>query len=74
MDGTLEEGGTTLELAEGVDGLNFRYYDGAEWVDDWDTRIRGGLPKAIEVVLLMSDPNLKRIAFSSTFPIPMAGR
>jgi len=74
VDGTLEEGGTTLELAENVDGLNFRYYDGAEWVDDWDTRIRGGLPKAIEVVLLMSDPTLERIAFSSTFPIPIAGR
>lgn len=74
VDGTIEEGGTTLELAEGVDGLNFRYYDGEEWVDDWDTRTKGGLPKAIEVVLLMSDPILERIAFASTFLIPIAGR
>ena len=74
VDGTLEEGGRPLELAEGVDGLNFRYYDGDDWVDEWDSRINGKLPKAIEVVLVMRDPRRKRITFSSTFPVPMAGR
>jgi len=74
VDGTLEEGGRSLELAEGVDAINFRYYDGEEWVDDWDSRIKGGLPKAIEVVLVMKDPRRKRIAFSCIVPVPMAGR
>lgn len=74
VDGTLEEGGIALELAEGVDGLNFRYYDGEEWVDEWDSKARNGLPKAIEVVLLMSDPSQKRIAFSNIIPVPIAGR
>ncbi|UCD72363.1 MAG: prepilin-type N-terminal cleavage/methylation domain-containing protein [Syntrophobacterales bacterium] len=74
VDGTLEEGGRPLELAEGIDGLNFRYYDGEEWVDDWDSKAKGGLPKAIEVVLIMGDPRQKRIAFSSIIPVPMAGR
>jgi len=73
VDGTLEEGGITLELAEGVDGLNFRYYDGEEWVDDWNSKERNGLPKAIEVVLLVRDVRLKRIAFSIIIPTPMAG-
>ncbi len=74
VDGTLEEGGMALELAEGIDGLNFRYHDGEEWVDDWDSEARKGLPKAIEVVLLMSDVRLERIAFSVIIPVPMAGR
>ncbi len=74
VDGTLEEGGMALELAEGIDGLNFRYHDGAEWVEDWDSKARNGLPKAIEVVLLMSDVRLERIAFSVIIPVPMAGR
>jgi len=74
MDGTLEEGGRPLELAEGVDGLNFRYYDGEEWADDWDSRIKGGLPMAIEVVLILRDPRRTRIAFSSIIPIHTAGR
>jgi hypothetical protein len=74
VDGTLEEGGIALELAEAIDGLNFRFYDGEEWVDEWDSKAKNGLPKAIEVVLLMSDVRLKRIAFSIIIPVPMAGR
>jgi general secretion pathway protein J len=74
VDGTLDEGGRPLELAEGADGLNFRYYDGQEWADDWDSVIKGGLPQAIEVVLIMRDPRRTRIAFSSIIPIPTAGR
>lgn len=74
VDGTLEEGGIALELAEGIDGLDFRFHDGAEWVEDWDSKARNGLPKAIEVVLLMRDVRLKRIAFSIIIPVPMAGR
>ncbi len=73
VDETLEEGGITLELAEGIDGLNFRYYDGEEWVDDWDSKAKGGLPKAIEVVLLMRDARLKRIAFSTIILTPIVG-
>jgi general secretion pathway protein J len=74
VGGALEEGGMALELAEGIDGLDFRYYDGEEWVDDWDSKAKGGLPKAIEVVLLVEDPTRKRIAFSSIITVRMAGR
>ena len=74
VDGTLEEGGITLELAEGIDGLNFRYHDGAEWVEDWDSKARNGLPNSIEVTLLMSDVRLERIEFRIEIPVPMAGR
>jgi len=72
VDGTFEEGGIPLEVAEAVEGLNFRYYDGEEWVDDWDSKERNGLPKAIEVVLLMKDPSQSRIIFSTIIPIPLA--
>ena len=73
VDGTLEEGGITLELAEGIDGLNFRYYDGEEWVDDWDSKAKRELPKAIEIVLFVSDPTRKRIAFSTIILTPIVG-
>jgi general secretion pathway protein J len=74
VDGTLEEGGITLELAEGIDGLNFRYYDGEEWVDEWDSRIKKGLPKAIEVELIIRDPRRTRITFRNKFTVPIAGK
>jgi hypothetical protein len=54
--------------------LNFRYYDGEEWVDDWDSKAKGELPKAIEVVLLVEDPSGNRIPLSSIITVPMAGR
>lgn len=74
VDGTLEEGGIALELAEGIDGLNFRFSDGDEWVDEWDSRIKKGLPKAIEVELIMRDPRQTRITFRNIFTVPIAGK
>jgi len=31
-------GGEVYELATGVIAFNIRYYDGTQWVDDWDSR------------------------------------
>ncbi len=32
------EGGEIYELATNVAAFNLRYYDGTEWIDDWDSR------------------------------------
>ncbi|MFV1968750.1 MAG: type II secretion system protein GspJ [Pirellulaceae bacterium] len=40
----------TMLLPEVV-AMEFRYYDGEEWTDVWDSRIRRALPKAVEVAL-----------------------
>ncbi len=45
------EGGVEYELTDRVEGLQFRYYTGTKWVDEWDTRTLGGLPKAVELAL-----------------------
>jgi type II secretion system protein J len=37
-------------LCRDVTSLNFRYFDGSDWVDDWDsTEDSNSLPKAVEV-------------------------
>jgi hypothetical protein len=38
-------------LADEVVGLGFEYFDGAEWLTDWDSSSSGGLPRAIRVWL-----------------------
>lgn len=43
-----------LRVGQIVD-LRMRYYDGAEWRDDWDSSL-DGLPRAVEVVLLFARP------------------
>jgi hypothetical protein len=32
-----------------VTALEFRYFDGSDWTDAWDSRSRGTLPKAVEM-------------------------
>jgi general secretion pathway protein J len=49
------EGGTDYELTDTVKGLLLRYADGTKWVDEWDTRKQGRLPRAVEIVLSLAD-------------------
>ena len=45
------EGGVEYEITDRVAGLQLRYYNGTTWVDEWDTRTLGGLPKAVELTI-----------------------
>jgi hypothetical protein len=66
------------EFSLNVTGLNFRYYDGTNWQDTWDSRIdgfngktggdgdeRGTLPEAVEIIITVQDD--KHIAAARTF-------
>ena len=46
------EGGKDYELTDAVDGLRLRYSNGTTWADEWN---KSGLPKAVEIVLTMTD-------------------
>lgn len=49
------EGGVEYEITDQVENLRYRYTsDGSTWVDEWDTGKQGGLPKAVEILLVMS--------------------
>jgi len=47
------EGGVEYEITDRVEGLQFRYYNGTKWVDEWDTRTLRVLPKAVELALTL---------------------
>lgn len=40
------------DVAPEVSQLQFRYYDGLEWFDSWDSEARQGLPLAVEIALV----------------------
>lgn len=47
-------------LARRVVSLNLRYYDGAEWLDEWDSsELDNAIPQAVEIVLV-TDPGQSR--------------
>ena len=38
-------------LAPEVVSLTFRYFDGVDWVEEWDSDLQGAVPTAIEITL-----------------------
>jgi len=49
--GQIDEDSDVTPLAAEVSAIAFRYSDGTEWVDSWDTEEAGALPVAVEVTL-----------------------
>ena len=43
-------------VAPEVTGIQFRYFDGEEWLEEWDSAAMSGFPVAIEITVTM-DPN-----------------
>jgi len=57
------------QLADNVWGIDFRYFDGREWLEDWNSDDREGLPRALEVKLILRDAGGKRIPFYAVIPV-----
>ena len=43
-------------IAPEVVGLELGYFDGYEWLTEWDSEAAGGLPVAIQIILVMKPP------------------
>ncbi len=41
-------------IAPEVTGLEFRYFDGVNWLMEWDSELMGGLPVAVEIALAIT--------------------
>lgn len=65
--GTVEQ----FEIAEGVTGLNFRFFDGEAWVDGWSAADRNKLPKAVQIRISLADSTGRDWTFSTQTDIPL---
>jgi prepilin-type N-terminal cleavage/methylation domain-containing protein len=74
-------GGSREEIAQGLLGVRFEYYDGTDWYDDWGDEKGGekaatsnrehpnleGMPKAVRITLLFdSNPKSKPVPGAAT--------
>jgi len=66
-ENSLEE----YELAESVIGLNFRYFDGQNWLDQWSDADKKRLPKAVEIQLIIKDYSGQERQFITQTDIPI---
>jgi len=61
VDLPVEDDGSLADAAEflapEVDSLSFRYFDGVDWQDEWDSQAQGAIPTAIEIVIGFAPPD-----------------
>ena len=48
--------GQSESLATEVLAVQFRYFDGFDWRNDWDSTLFGGVPKAVEITIELPPP------------------
>lgn len=54
-------------LLEGVEAASVMFYDGAEWIESWDSTVTSTLPKALRFTLILAArENEQRTATTST--------
>jgi len=71
------QGGRGMLLAEGIEGLDFTYYDrqGREW-KRWDTTtplFEKKLPQLVRISLFFKDDKEEPLSLTTTVQIPLAG-
>lgn len=62
-DDDVLEGGEKEKLIEHLESIEFKYYDGEEWRDEWDSKEESYLPQAVKVILKFPEKELSTTAF-----------
>lgn len=58
--------------AREVSGIQYRYFDGINWQEQWDSTALNEMPKAIEIVLTLRDEQTSGAAFENEEADPYA--
>lgn len=60
-------------LAPEVSLLQFRYFDGYEWIEEWDSEAMGGLPMAVDVIIAIRDHDMTQALLADgAIEVPVA--
>jgi hypothetical protein len=62
LPGTLLGDGTKENLIEGLESIEFRYYDGAQWRLEWNSQDEKALPRAVKVTLCFPEQKFSTLA------------
>jgi general secretion pathway protein J len=64
--------GNAFEVSRLVSSFQLSFYNGTEWVDQWDSRSTGKLPKQVRITLELSDGKENRETITAEEGIPSA--
>jgi len=59
-------------LVDYVAGLNMRYFDSEDWIDEWDMEEEESIPSAVEITLTISDADTQEKALTQAVVIYLA--
>jgi general secretion pathway protein J len=68
----LDELGTVFEVSRLVNSFRVTFFDGTTWVDQWDSRSAGKLPKQVRISVELSDEKKNVQTFTAEEGIPSA--
>ena len=64
--------GRVFEVSRMVSSFQLNYFDGTQWVDQWDSRSTGKLPKQVRIFVEISDGKDNSTTFTAEEGIPTA--
>lgn len=64
------EGGTNCELSRIVTSFKLSFYNGVDWVDEWDSRTAGKLPRQVKIAIIVTDEKGRPREFITDESIP----
>jgi prepilin-type N-terminal cleavage/methylation domain-containing protein len=68
----LLEGGINYELSKMITSFKLSFYNGEDWVDEWDSRALGKMPKQVRIMITIKDEKGFSKEFISDEVIPSA--
>lgn len=68
----LDQLGSVFEVTRLVSSFRLAFFDGAEWVEKWDSRSTGKLPKQVRITVELSDEQKHVQTFTIEESIPSA--
>ena len=66
----VREGGTTCELSRIVSSFKLSFYNGTDWVEEWDSKSAGKLPKQVKIAITVTDEKGYQRKFVTDESIP----
>ncbi len=74
-DDEFTSGGTSVVMAENVTGLRCEYFNGKEWVEEWDGESEKDLPLGVKVKLTVyAGGREEQQEFSTIVSLPLGGK
>ena len=73
-DQDITGGGIEYEMADFLEGIRIRYFDGTLWLENWDSVVKKSLPERVRVELIPKPVSGFTRTYTIEIPVMLSGR